>query len=99
MNKFKDEEKAYGILFVDNDDTDEIEETPYIWNEEAVEALVKDMGYEDVEEVAGEFTHIFSPGIDEELDIFRTQENNPKLLAKDITIGMYRKNIRKEFPN
>ena len=99
MNKFKDEEKAYGILFVDNDDTDEIEDVPYIWNEEAVEALVDEMGYDDVEEIAGEFIGIFSPGIDEELDIFRTQENNPNLEAKDITIGMYRKNIRKEFPN
>jgi len=99
MNKFKDTEKAYGILFVDNDDTDEIEDVPYIWNEEAIEALVDEMGYDDVEEIAGEFIGIFNPGIDEELDIFRTQENNPNLEAKDLTIGMYIKNIRKEFPN
>jgi len=99
MNKFKDTEKAYGILFVDNDDTDEIEDVPYIWNEEAIEALVDEMGYDDVEEIAGEFIGIFNPGIDEELDIFRTQENNPNLEAKDLTIGMYMKNIRKEFPN
>ena len=99
MNKFKDEEKAYGILFVDNDDTDEIEWTPYIWNEEAVEALVEEMGYDDIEEIAGEFIGIFSPGDDDEMGIFRTQENNPKLQVEDLTIGMYKENIRKEFPN
>jgi hypothetical protein len=99
IKNFDDNAKAYGILFVDNDDEDEIEETPYIWNEKAVEDLVMSMGYEDAEEIAGEFIGIFSPGIDEELDIFRTQENNPNLEAKDLTIGMYKKNIKKEFPN
>jgi hypothetical protein len=44
VKNFDDNAKAYGILFVDNDDEDEIKETPYIWNEKAVEDLVMSMG-------------------------------------------------------
>jgi hypothetical protein len=97
-SKFDDNAKAYGILFIDNDDEDEIEETPYIWNDEKMEALVMSMGYEDAEEIAGEFTNIFSPGDEDEMGIFRAQENNPKLQPEDLTIGMYKKNIAAEFP-
>jgi hypothetical protein len=97
-SKFDDNAKAYGILFIDNDDEDEIEETPYIWNDEKMEALVMSMGYEDAEEIAGEFTNIFSPGDEDEMGIFRAQENNPKLQPEDLTIGMYKKNIATEFP-
>jgi hypothetical protein len=95
-----DSRKAYGILFVDNDDEDEIEETPYIWNEKAVKSLFKNMEYDkdDIEDLAGEFMGIFSPGDEEEMRIFRTQEDNPELQPKDLTIGMYKKNIEKEFP-
>jgi hypothetical protein len=95
-----DARKAYGILFVDNDDEDEIEETPYIWNEKAVKALFKNMGYDksEIEDLAGEFMGIFSPGDEDEMRIFRTQDDNPELQPTDLTIGMYKKNIEKEFP-
>lgn len=97
-SKFDDNAKAYGILFIDNDDEDEIEETPYIWNDEKMEALVMSMGYEDAEEIAGEIMSLFSPGDEDEMGIFRDQENNPKLQPEDLTIGMYKKNIATEFP-
>jgi len=95
-----DKRKAYGILFVDNDDEDEIEELPYIWNDEEVKALFKSMGYDEdaIEDLAGEFMGIFNPGDEYEMRIFRTQEDNPELQPKDLTIGMYKKNIEKEFP-
>ena len=69
----------------------------YTYDIGAVEDLIKSMGYEDYKDVAGEFTHYFSPGDEDEMRIFRTQENNPKLKPTDLTIGMYKRNIEKEF--
>ena len=93
----KENVKALGVLFHLNEDEEEREFTPYEWNHEAVKDLIKDMGYEDYEEVADEFTHYFSPGDDDEIEIFRVQENNPKLEPTDLTIGMYKRSIEKEF--
>ena len=90
---FNDEDKALGTLFYPNED----EEGTYMYDDNAVVNLVKSMGYEDYEEVAKEFTHYFSPGDEDEMRIFRAQENNPKLQPTDLTIGMYKKNIEKEF--
>jgi hypothetical protein len=95
---FDDNAKAYGTLFLDNDDENEIEETPYIYNEKAIAALVKSMGYTNPNTIAGEFTHYTSPGDEDEMRIFRTQEGNPNLQPKDITIGMYKSAIETEFP-
>ena len=95
---FNPTEKAYGILFLDNNDEDEIEDTPYIWNNEAIVDLVKSMGYTNPNTVAGEFTHYTSPGDEDEMLIFRTQENNPNLQPKDLTIGMYKSSIETNFP-
>jgi hypothetical protein len=96
---FNDNDKAYGVLFVDNDDEEEIENTPYMWNDDAYIALVKSMGYTDPKTVQGELTHYFSPGDKDEMRIFRKQEGNPKLQPEDLTIGMYKKSIEKEFPD
>jgi hypothetical protein len=95
---FNDNDKAYGILFVDNDDEEEIKYTPYVYNEKAIAALVKSMGYTNPNTVAGEFTHYTSPGDDDEMRIFRTQEGNPNLQPKDLTIGMYKSAIETDFP-
>ena len=90
-NTFNDEDKALGILFhPDEDDR-------YTYDVNAVANLIKSMGYEDYEDVAGDFTHYFSPGDEDEMRIFRAQENNPELQPTDLTIGMYKKNIEKEF--
>jgi hypothetical protein len=95
---FNDNDKAYGILFVDNDDEEDIKYTPYVYNEKAIAALVKSMGYTNPNTVAGEFTNYTSPGEDDEMRIFRKQEGNPNLQPKDLTIRMYKKSIEKEFP-
>ena len=96
---FDDNAKAYGILFVDNEDEEEIGNVDYMWDEEAYEALVKSMGYkeENIDNITGTMTEFFPAGEDE-MPIFRTQESNPKLQPTDLTIGMYKKQIEKEFP-
>jgi hypothetical protein len=40
----------------------------------------------------------FFPAGEDEMPIFRAQESNPKLQPTDLIIGMYKKNIEKEFP-
>ena len=96
---FNDNDKAYGILFVDNDDEEEIGNVDYMWDEDAYETLVKSMGYkeEDINSITGTMTEFFPAGEDE-MGIFKTQESNPKLQPTDLTIGMYKKQIEKEFP-
>jgi hypothetical protein len=93
-NTFDDNAKAYGVLFVNNDDE---EEGGYTYDMDAVTNLIKSMGYEDSEEIAKEFTHYFSPGDEDEMRIFRARENNPELQPTDLTIGMYKRVIEKEF--
>ena len=70
-----------------------------MWDEEAYEALVKSMGYkeENIDNITGTMTEFFPAGEDE-MGIFRTQEGNPDLQPEDLTIGMYKKQIEKEFP-
>lgn len=92
-NIFNDEDKALGNLFYPSED----EEGGYTYDMDAITNLIKSMGYEDYEEVASEFTHYFSPGDEDEMRIFRAQENNPELQPTDLTIGMYKRNIEKEF--
>jgi len=93
----KNNNKALGILFHLNINKEEREFTPYEWDENAIINLIKNIGYKDYEEVAKEFTHYFSPGDEDEMRIFRAQENNPKLQPTDLTIGMYIKAIEQEF--
>ena len=95
---FDDNAKAYGILFVDNEDEEEIGNVDYMWDEEAYEALVKSMGYkeENIDSIVGTMTE-FNPGDEDEMRIFRFQQNNPKLEPTDLTIGMYKRDIEKEF--
>ena len=96
---FNDSDKAYGILFVDNDDEEEIGNVDYMWDDKAMETLVKSMGYkeEDIDDIAGTMMEFFPAGEDE-MPIFRAQESNPKVQPTDLTIGMYKKTIEKEFP-
>jgi hypothetical protein len=97
--KPKDNAKAYGILFVDNDDEEELGNVDYMWDEDAYEDLVKSMGYEDkdIKGITGTMTGFFPAGEDE-MRIFRARENNPELQPTDLTIGMYKKAIEDEFP-
>jgi hypothetical protein len=99
LNEVSDDDKALGILFHPNDDEKEVEETPYVWDQNAYNTLVKDMGYKDYEDIAGEMTHYFSPADEDEIRIFRERFNNPNLQPEDITIGMYKQVIGQEFPD
>jgi hypothetical protein len=93
LNEISNNDKALGILFHPNED-----EPGYEWDMDAFNNLVKDMGYADYEEVAGEFTHYFSPANEDEMRIFRNRLNNPNLQPEDLTIGMYKQAIEQEFP-
>ena len=93
VNKLINENKALGNLFYPSED----EEGRYTYDINAITNLIKSMGYEDYKEVTSEFTHYFSPGDEDEMRIFRIQENNPELQPTDLTIGMYKRNIEKEF--
>jgi hypothetical protein len=65
----KDNRKALGTVFYENPDTEEAEEydTPYVWNDNFVEQLAKDLGFEDYEDVAGEFVRYTEPGSEEDI--------------------------------
>jgi hypothetical protein len=93
-----DNDKALGILFQPNDDEEEVEETPYMWDEDNIFNLVKDMGYEDYQDVAGETIHYTSPGDIDEMTMFRNLTGNPNLQPEDITIGMFKQSIEYHFP-
>ena len=96
--QFAAEEKALGTLFHPNPDQEDAEYSPYVYDEEAFINLIKDMGYSDYKEVASEFLHYFSPADEDELRILRHNERNPELQPTDLTVGMYTRNIQKEFP-
>ena len=93
LNEVNDDDKALGILFHPSEDEDE-----YEWDTIAYSNLVKSMGYEDYEDVAGEMTYNIDPAGEEEMRIFRKNLGYPNLKPKDLTIGMYKQAIEKEFP-
>jgi hypothetical protein len=91
LNEVSDNDKALGILFHQG-------EEGYEWDRDAYNNLVKDMGYEDYQDVAGEMTHYFAPADEDEIEIFRQRLGNPNLQPEDLTIGMYKQAIEQEFP-
>jgi hypothetical protein len=96
----EDDRKALGVLFHRNDDPDfwgDVEDTPYFWDHDAVEKLVKDLGYEDYKNIAGEFTHYTMPGDEDELRTMRAVIGIPDLQAEDMTVEMYKQAIRNDF--
>jgi hypothetical protein len=86
-----DDDKALGTLFHPGADGFE-------WDEENVYDLVKDMGYKDYDDVAGETMHYTSPGDRDEMTMFRNLSGNPNLQPEDITIGMFKQSIEHHFP-
>ena len=92
------EEKALGTLFYPNPDQEDAKYSPYVYDRGAIINLIKDMGYSDYEEVASEFFNIFSPADKDELRILRNQEGNPELQPTDLTVDIYIKHIKNEFP-
>ena len=97
MRNFNVNDKAYGILFVDQTDSDE--EHPFEWNEKAIKELCLFMGYskEDSKEIAGEVTQYTEPGDEDEMRGYRLQENNDNLEPLDLTVEMFIKSIKDGF--
>lgn len=92
----KDNIPALGILFHPNPEYDgDNDDRLYVWDIDALEKLVKSMGYEDYEEVVSEMTHYTSPGDEDDMRMWR--RDNPNLQPEDITVQMYKDSIEQEF--
>lgn len=83
------ENKALGTLFYKDEDGD------YLYNENKFMELIKNMGYEDAEEIAKEIMTISSP--EDSLKMFRNKYNQPDLEIEDVTLDMVKKSIEDEF--
>jgi len=96
-NPGKFNKKALGILFYENPNRLEREDLPYVWDEARIKEFVKDLGYKDYEDVAGELIHYNSPGDEVEMSTLKQISNNPNLTISDITLKHYRDIILNNF--
>ena len=90
---FKDNRKALGTVFYENPDTEEAEEYGYlyVWNDEFVEQLAKDLGYEeDYEDAADEFTAYTDPGTKEDIHFLEKVLKLKNLTVDKLTVEMYK---------
>jgi hypothetical protein len=84
----ENENQALGTLFYEEDGD-------YFYNEEKLIELIKNMGYDDAEEIANEIMTISSP--EDDLEMFRNKYNQPDLGMEGITLDMIKKSIEDEF--
>jgi len=96
---FKDNRKALGTVFYENPDTEEAEEYGYlyVWNDEFVEQLAKDLGFEDYKDVAGEFTHYVDPGTEDDIRALESLLGLKNLTVDKLTVEMYKQAILRDF--
>ena len=96
---FKDNRKALGTVFYENPDTEEAEEYGYlyVWNDEFVEQLAKDLGFEDYKDVAGEFTHYVGPGTENDIRALEGLLGLENLTVDKLTVEMYKQAILRDF--
>jgi len=87
------EEQALGILFTPEEDEDGMIE--YYWNNNKVADIVRNMGYNDPEEIAKEITTISSPH--DFLMMMRNKMGDEDLDITDITLDMFRQSVENEF--
>lgn len=90
---FKDNRKALGTVFYENPDTEEAEKygVPYVWNQEFVEQLAKDLGYEeDYEDAANELTAYLYPGSKEDIHFLEKVLKLKNLTVDKLTVEMYK---------
>jgi len=87
------EEQALGTLFAPEEDEDGMIE--YYWNNDKVIDIIKNMGYDDPEEIAKEITTISSPY--DFLEMMRNKIGDEDLDITDITLDMFMQSIEKEF--
>ena len=90
---FKDNRKALGTVFYENPDTEEAEKYGYlyVWNQEFIEQLAKDLGYEeDYEDAANEFTAYVEPGTKEDIHSLEKILRLKNLTVDKLTVEMYK---------
>jgi hypothetical protein len=87
------EEQALGILFIPEEDEDGMIE--YYWNDNKVIDVIRNMGYDDPEEIAKEVTTVSSPH--DFLEMMRNKMGDQDLDITEITLDMFRQSIENEF--
>jgi len=80
--------QALGTLFYEEDGD-------YFYDEDKLIELIRNMGYDDAEEIANEIMTISSP--EDDLEMFRNKYNQPDLGMEGITLDMIKKSIEDEF--
>ena len=85
--------QALGFLFHPEEDDDGM--IDYFYDKDKIIEVVKNLGYDDAEEIAKEVTTISSPS--DELEFMRNKTGNPNLQITDLTIGMFEQGIEEEF--
>ena len=87
------ENQALGNLFYPEEDEDGMIE--YYYNKNKLVEFIRNLGYEDAEEVANEIMTISSPHDD--LERYRRIYNDPDLDMTEVTLDMVKKSIEDEF--
>ena len=87
------EEQALGTLFTPEEDEEGIIE--YYWNDNKVIDIIRNMGYDDPEEIAKEVTTLAGPY--DFLEMMRNKMGDEDLDITDITLDMFRQSIENEF--
>jgi len=93
----RDNRKALGIVFYENPDPQEVEEYPYNWNYDFIDQLAKDLGFEDYENVAGEFTQYVEPGSKEDISALENILGLKDLTVDKLTVEMYKQAMLRDF--
>jgi hypothetical protein len=89
----RDENQALGTLFFPEEDEDGMIE--FYWNDDKVIDTIKNMGYNDPEEIARELTTVSSP--DDFLQMMRSKTGDEDLGITDITLDMFKQSVEDEF--
>jgi hypothetical protein len=87
------EEQALGTLFTPEEDEEGMIE--YYWNDNKVIDVIRNMGYDDPEEIAKEVTTVSSPY--DFLEMMRNKIGDKDLDITEITLDMFRQSVEDEF--
>jgi len=93
LSEIKDSDQALGFLF--NSEEDEDGMIDYNYDKDKVIEVIKNLGYNDAEEIAKEIMTISSPV--DELEIMRNKTGDPDMQIEDLTVGMFKQGVEDEF--
>jgi len=79
-------------VFYENPNPEEAEKYGYlyVWDDEFVEQLAKDLGFEDYEDAASEFTAYYDPGTKENIHFLEKVLGLKNLTIDKLTVEMYK---------